>query len=133
MKKLFLLLFVLLAVACTTDIPTTPPQTWGEYSFRLEARPPVIVKGMNEFLLIGNYGERKRAIDLIVSFRIGAAGKWHQAIQDGNTGVYRRAMNVHDPKTDVLYVHVKKKGEEKVFKFPLNYATSSSLSDTSGT
>ncbi len=118
-------------LACTTEIPTTPPQKWGEYSFRLESRPPVVTKGMNEFLLIGNYGERKRAVDLLVSFRIGPTGKWSQAIQDGYTGVYRRAMKVNDPDTDVLYVHVKNDKDEKVFQFPLNYSVKA-LSDKAG-
>lgn len=138
MKKIILALLILILAGCGGDIPTTPPQKWGEYSFRLESRPPVVVKGMNEFLLIGNYGERKRAVDLIVSFRVGPTGKWNQAIQDGHTGVYRRAMKVINPDSDVLYVHVKKKNEEKeieekVFQFPLNYSTAASSSGKSGT
>jgi len=138
MKNLILVLLVLTLGACTTEIPTTPPQAWGEYSFRLESRPPVVKKGMNEFLLIGNFGERKRAVDLITSFRIGPTGKWSQAIQDGHTGVYRKAMNVVDPGSDVLYVHVKKRNdkneiEERIFEFPLNYSIAPSSSDTSGT
>lgn len=126
MKKLLILLIFVVSSACTTEIPTTPPQEWGEYSFRLESRPPVVVKGMNEFLLIGNFGERKRAVDLIVSFRVGPTGKWNQAIQDGHTGVYRRAMKVNNPNEDVLYVHVKKGDEENVFQFALDYSNASS-------
>lgn len=126
MKKLIFIFLTILAVGCTSEIPTSPPQTWGEYTFRLESRPPVVTKGMNEFLLIGNFGERKRAVDLLVSFRVGPTGKWNQAIQDGHTGVYRRAMRVEDPASEVLYVHIKKEDEEEVLKFPLDYSTAPS-------
>jgi len=126
-----LVLFVsvsLLLISCTGEIPTTESKKWLDYTFRVESRPPHITQGMNELLLIGNYQERNRAFDLIVSFRIGPTGKWSQAIQDGHTGVYRRAMKVTDPNTDVLYVHIKRKGktEETMFEFPLNYSSAGS-------
>ncbi len=122
MKTVLLSLILMTTIACTGKIPTTPPQTWGDYTFRLETRPPAPIKGMNEFLLIGNFEKRKRAVDLLVFFRVGPTGKWSQAIQDGHSGVYRRALRVNDVAQDVLYVHVKKEEEEKVFEFPLNYA-----------
>ena len=133
MKKIILLLAVLFIASCTTEIPTTQFQEWGEYSFRLESRPPQIKPGMNEFLLIGNFKKKFRAYDLIVSFRIGPVGKWSQAIQDGHTGVYRKAMRVTSVEKDVLYVYVKQSKKnmmtekpigEQVFEFPLNYSSS---------
>ena len=121
--KIIVLVLLSLLLACTTEIPTTPEQKWGEYTFRLEARPPIITKGMIELLLISNFKEKLRGWDLVVYYRIGPTGKWVQAIQDGHTGVYRRAMRINDPETDVLYVHVKKKDKEVVFEYPLNYST----------
>lgn len=135
MKKIYLLLIgVLLLSACSTEIPTTPLQEWEDYTFRLESRPPIIEKGMMEFITIANFEEQFRGWNLIVYYRMGPTGRWIQAIQDGHTGAYRRAMMVNDPATDVLYVHIKQKlsAEEKekkekmketVLQFPLNYST----------
>lgn len=137
MKKILFTLLLLSLAACTEEIPTTQFQEWGEYSFRLESRPPHIQPGMNEFLLVSNYKKRFRAYDLIVSYRMGPQGKWNQAIQDGHTGVYRKAMRVVDPDAEVLYVYVKQSKkyklteepmEDHVLQFPLNYASSSSTS-----
>ena len=53
----------------------------------------------------------------------------HQAIQDGFSGVYRRAIRVYDPEHDVLAVHVRKNSKvsndagtekETVLYFPLS-------------
>lgn len=140
MKKIILLISILFIASCSAEIPTTQFQEWGEYSFRLESRPPYIQPGMNEFLLIGNFKKKFRAYDLIVSFRIGPVGKWRQAIQDGHTGVYRKAMRVASPETDVLYVYVKQSKKnmmteepvgDQVFQFPLYHFTESPKS-TSG-
>jgi len=130
--KIILLFVAFLLASCTDKIPTTQYQEWGEYSFRLESRPPQVKPGMNEFLLIGNFKKKYRAYDLIVSYRIGPTGKWSQAIQDGHTGVYRRAMLVEAPETDVLYVRVRQRKHnimtedpvgDQVFQFPLNYSS----------
>lgn len=135
MRKIYLVLIgVLLLNACSTEIPTSPTSQWGDYTFRLESRPPIIEKGMMEFLTIANYEVTHRGWDLIVYYRMGPTGRWVQAIQDGHTGVYRRAMMVRDPESEVLYVHIKKKQtteqkqkkeeqKETVVQFPLNYST----------
>ena len=131
------LLSVFLLMSCTTEIPTTSVKQWDEYTFRLEARPPIIEKGMMEFLTISDFEGNIRGWDLVVYYRMGPTGRWVQAIQDGHTGVYRRALMVSDPETDVLYVHVKKnqtleqkskkvKRDETVLQFPLNYSTAAS-------
>ena len=129
MKKLISVLsLALLLAACSGEIPRSQVKQWKEYTFYVESRPPVVTRGMNEFLFVGNFKQRGRAHSLIVGFRIGPEGKWIQAVQDGHTGVYRRAMMVNDPNADVLYVHVREKGEEIQDKgeilltFPLNYS-----------
>lgn len=138
MKIIISLVLLIVISACTAEIPTTQFQEHGDYSFRLESRPPHVTKGMNEFLLISNYKKKFRAYDLIVSYRMGSQGKWRQAIQDGHTGVYRKAMFVKNIETDVLYVHVKQSKkykitdeliEEQLFEFPLNYSSASSSSE----
>lgn len=114
-----LLSVVLFMGGCGGDQPSTPPQAWEDLSFIVETRPPELSPGMIEFLVVANRGERKRAHDLLVSIRMGQMGRWTQAIQDGHTGVYRRAIRVSDPKTDILNVHVKYKDKETVLMFPL--------------
>lgn len=137
MKLVIGLVLLLVLSACSDEIPTTQFQEWGEYSFRLESRPPKVEVGMNEFLLIGNFKKKFRAYDLIVYYRIGPTGKWNQAIQDGHSGVYRKALRVSDIDTDVLYVRIKQSKlvkmsesdvvlDNEVFLFPLNYTSSSS-------
>ena len=121
MKVIFGFL-VLIMVSCNSDLPQSETIDWEDLSFHIETRPPFVSKGMIEILLVANRGEHKRAFDLLVSYRIGQQGKWVQAIQDGHTGVYRRALNVVSPETDILNVHVKYNNKEKILEFPLAYA-----------
>ncbi len=116
-----LVLIAVVGYGCSADIPLSPPQSWKNYQFRIETRPPVVTTGMNEFLVVANKDGRKPAHDVLVSLRVGETGRWIQAIQDGHVGVYRRALRVIDPKSDVLYVHVAQGKEEAVLEFPLNY------------
>ncbi len=129
MKNTFVVfLIAILLGACSGEIPTSEVKQWKDYTVHIESRPPTVVKGMNELLLLANYKVRGRAHNLIVYFRMGPEGKWVQAMQDGHTGVYRRAMKVKDPETDVLYVHLKEKDpeikdeRETLFTFPMNYS-----------
>ena len=119
MFRILLVIASVFLTACSSEVTTTAPQQWKDLTFRIEARPPQLRPGMVEFLVIANRDVKKRAHDLLVSIRMGEMGKWTQAIQDGHTGVYRRAIKVLDPDSDILMVHVKYKGEEKLFAFPL--------------
>jgi len=134
-KYSLVIIAVLFLSACTGEIPSSPVTEWGKYTIRLESRPPVIEKGMVELLTLVDYEGKLRGWDLIVYYRMGATGRWVQAIQDGHTGVYRRAMKVEDPATDILHVHIKKAQsaekkkanaprEETIIEIPLNYSTS---------
>lgn len=103
------------------------PQQWSDLQIVVEARPSPVRVGMNEFIVIASREEYKPVVDLIVTIRTDEKTDWRQAIQDGYTGVYRRAVRVNNPKTDVLTVHVRKtksnaKGadSEKVLYFPLS-------------
>lgn len=125
-SRIFFLLISMVLLSCSGDSNRSSFQQWKDISLAVETRPPQIRAGMMEFLVVANRGERKVAHDLIVSLRIGEVGKWVQAIQDGHVGVYRRALRVVDPSSDVLQVHVRYGAEETVLKFPLNYALSNS-------
>jgi len=120
-------LTVFLLTACMGDIPMSPTQQWDGLDFRLETRPPYITQGMMEFLVIANRPGRKPASGMIIDLRVGPTGRWVQAIEDGNVGVYRRAIKVNDPKTDIMYVHIRRKDKDKnedkegLLEFPLDY------------
>ena len=122
MKKVIVLFIAILLSACVGEIPSSPVQQWEGLEFRLETRPPHISPGMIEFLVIANRPGRKPASNLLVNLRVGPTGKWVQAIEDGNVGVYRRAMRINDPSKDIMYLHIQNKDKkEGLLEFPLAY------------
>jgi hypothetical protein len=122
---LFAMFAGLLAACADEQAVILGPQQWQDLSFRVEVRPSPIRVGMNEFIVIASREEYKPGVGLVVMLRVGENEKWRQAIQDGFTGVYRRAVRVADPATQSLSVHVRraksdKKDDEAVLRFPLN-------------
>jgi hypothetical protein len=119
-----LLLSLGLLAACSSgnNAPSAPPQTWQGYEVRMESRPNPPRAGANEFVLMvsGNHG--KPVHDVVVAFRTSDADDWKQAIQDGEIGVYRRAVEVEPAGRDVLQVQLKRGGVESVLRFPLQVA-----------
>lgn len=120
-KWLTLLLVILLSACAGDDAVRLGPQEWGGVSFIVESRPSPIRQGMNEFIVIATRDRVKPGVGFVVSLRSSDSDEWRQAIQDGYTGVYRRAVMVRDPQGGVLQVHVRRvKGmEETVLRFPL--------------
>lgn len=107
------------------------PQNWNDLQIIVEARPTPIRSGMTEFIVIASREKVKPGFGLIVSMRVDDKAEWKQAIQDGYTGVYRRAVRVNNPQSDVLAVHIRSaedddKGSEgeKILFFPLNQQSS---------
>ena len=114
------LLAAALLTACGDGRGTLPAQQWGKNVVQVEVRPSVPRVGMNEFLVVVSDARRRPVYDLIVSLRTGDDQKWRQAIQDGRTGVYRRAVRVDDPRTQVLQVKLQRRnGEETILRFPI--------------
>ncbi|MDX8409700.1 MAG: hypothetical protein R8J84_06630 [Mariprofundales bacterium] len=95
-----------------------PPQQWQDLILRIETRPPQLVTGMNEFLVIANRQQRGFVNDLVVHFRT-TSSEWRQAMPDGALGVYRRALPVRDLLHDQLFVRLDKKGQHGELTFPL--------------
>ncbi len=128
----FTAVFVGLLSACSNEQSVVlGPQQWQDLSFRVETRPTPLRVGMNEFIVIVNREGYKPGVGLVVMLQVsesdkleGESEKWRQAIQDGFTGVYRRAMPVNDLATQSLLVHVRQaKSDDKdeiVLFFPLN-------------
>jgi hypothetical protein len=122
MRIILLALAGLWLVACSDEQAVRlGPQQWQDLQFVVETRPSPIRVGMNEFIVIASREVYKPGVGLVVDIRIGEQTEWRQAIQDGFTGVYRRAIRVNDPQNDVLLVHVRKGDEgETILRFPLN-------------
>lgn len=114
-------------VGCSDgEVVRLGPQSWDGIQFIVETRPAPVRTGMNEFIVIASRGKVKPGYDLIVSLRIDEQAEWKQAIQDGYTGVYRRAIRIDNPLTDILAVQVRKAKQnndgnenETVLYFPL--------------
>ena len=130
MKRFGLLMMFLLAVPGCADEKAVRlgPQQWQDLEFFVETRPSPVRAGMNEFIVIASREVYKPGVGLIVTIRVDEKTEWRQAIQDGFTGVYRRAVLVRNPQADVLTVHVrrdkkhrsKEKENEITLYFPLN-------------
>jgi hypothetical protein len=122
MRKLVILLIPLLFSACAGDEDVRlGPQVWNDISFIVESRPSPIRQGMNEFIVIASREHVRPGVGLVVYMRTDDQDEWRQAIQDGFTGVYRRAVMVNDPRSDVLQVRIRrnKEKDETVLRFPL--------------
>lgn len=105
-----------------------PAQTWRDIEIRVETRPEPVRVGMNEFIIIINDNLKKirPAYDYIIEIRTSNRYPWRQAIQDGHSGVYRRAVPLDQIDHPVLQVKIKKEiqegGETGLF-FPLSETT----------
>ena len=117
MKRFTFLIMLLLAVSGCADEKAIRlgPQQWQDLEFFVETRPSPVRRGMNEFIVIASRDVYKPGVGLIVTMRVDEKIEPRQAIQDGFTGVYRRAVLVKNPQTDVLAVHVRrdKKNQSK--------------------
>lgn len=123
MRTWILGLLVVFLSGCSGPDPRyqMAPQKWNDVVIKVESRPTPIRAGMNEFLVLATLERGKPVHDLIISLRADANAEWQQAIQDGHSGVYRRALRV--PGTRILYVNVRKKMAEEgiVLEFPIIY------------
>ncbi len=117
---ILLSLFLVFSGCAPSDVQVYPSQNWEDIKITMETRPSRVEKGMNEFLIIATRPPRRPASDLIVSLRINDTGKWHQGIQDGHVGVYRRATIVKDPLNDILTVKIEYDNREGLLNFPLD-------------
>ena len=120
-----LLCCILLLAACSGDRSAQiPPQTWNDMVVRVETRPTPPMKGMNEVWVILNEASGRPVADYVVSVGTSGDPRLQQAIQDGLTGVYRRAIPVRNPATDQILVRLRKDSNETTLTFPLPVAQS---------
>ncbi len=113
-----LLLGAQLAACGSGDVTQQlPPQQWQGLEVRVESRPSPLHDGANEFLVMVADSRGKPAYNLVVSMRTSDSEPWKQAIQDGQVGVYRRAIKA-EPGA-VLQVQLKRNEAESVLRFSL--------------
>lgn len=94
------------------------PGKWHGMDVVVESRPNPPTKGMNEFLVTVTDKHGRPGFDMVVSLRANEHDPWTQAIQDGQMGVYRRAVRV-DPAIDkTLQVQIEAKGKSDILDFP---------------
>lgn len=99
-----------------------PPQTWNNTEFMVEIRPGAPSKGMNEFVVLSTQTDGVPGYNYIITLSTDLNDKASQMIQDGRSGVYRRAIEVTDPLNEVLIVHIadkKEVGSQTELRFPL--------------
>jgi len=120
MIKIILLFMVIYLVSgCSDNGPSfLPAQFWGETEVVVETRPAPVVVGSNEFLVIASEPNNQPSDNIVVSLRMKKGDSWKQAIQDGGTGVYRKAMVVRASSKNV-FVRLRRDGEVTVLSFPL--------------
>lgn len=119
-------LLLLISACADKEAVSLGPLQWQDVQFVVETRPTPLREGMNEFIVIATRERGRPGVGLIVSIRVDENMDWRQTIQDGYTGVYRRALRVNDPQRDVLSVKIfntkAEEGEvvEEILYFPLN-------------
>ena len=108
-------------LSCGRDSAVILGPQWVEKDVEVfvEIRPGIPQVGMNEFLVVATHKDNKPAYQYIVSISIKGTDNWRQSIQDGYSGVYRRAINVNNPASDVLAVKLEKGGDTNLLYFPL--------------
>ncbi len=109
----------MLAACGANTAQDVPPQRWRDLEVRIESRPNPPHAGMNEFLVMATDSRGKPAYNLVVSLRASDADVWKQAIQDGQVGVYRRAVKIESGAAVDLQVQLQGKDGETVLHFPL--------------
>lgn len=119
MKWVWLLLPTWLLAGCAPEnLRTLPEQQWQDITVHIEARPTPLEPGTSEFWVILNDPRGLPVFDVMVNLRADA-GDWQQAIQDGHTGVYRRAVLVKDPANASLTVRLRRREQSGELVYPL--------------
>jgi hypothetical protein len=118
-KLTSILLLALLAACGGERAADTPPQQWQNLEVKVESRPSPPRMGMNEVLVMVTDGRGRPGYDVMVSLRTSDQDPWKQAIEDGQVGVYRRAVEFAPGARSVLQVQLKRNDKEGVLLFPV--------------
>ena len=122
MKLFFVALLSVVLSGCGSDVSDTlGRQRLGDVVLEVQCRPTPVTIGMNEFLVLATDVRGAPVHDLLVDVRMKDDAEWRQAIQDGFSGVYRKALGVESLQ-DQLHLRVKRDGTETELRFPLTTA-----------
>jgi hypothetical protein len=117
--------FLMLSLAACTDASqqtSMPPQHWKTADIRIETHPNPPLAGMSEIVVIVTGPHGMPVGDLTVSLRAADSMQWVQAIEDGNIGVYRRAIDLGDKQAATVQVRLQRGADETVLLFPMTLA-----------
>jgi hypothetical protein len=119
--RIFLAVMLSLALwGCGSDADyTLGHRQWGDVVIEVQSRPAPVAVGMNEFLIIATDTRGGPVHDLLVELRMNDNESWRQAIQDGFSGVYRKALAV-DSLQDQLQIKLKRGTTETALRFPVS-------------
>jgi len=118
-RSLELLFLLALLAGCSKDgVDELPPQQWRQLNIAVQTHPAPVAVGMNEFVVIVSQRGVRPRYDYLVSIRTDSSDPWKQTIQDGEIGVFRRALLVR-PGQSMLQVRIKYNKEEGILHFPL--------------
>ena len=96
-----------------------PVQHWQGIEILVEPGPAPVRPGATEFIVRATAADGHAAFDMVISVRLDENSSWRQAIQDGQTGVYRRGLVVAAGQ-ETLYMQIKHKGQTGELTFPLH-------------
>ena len=124
MKVLIAVILLSAVSGCGRDAAyLLPPQIWNETEFLVEIRPGAPRVGMNEFVVISTQTDGAPGYNYVITIKTNLSDSASQMIQDGHSGVYRRAIEVKDPANEVLVVQITHKKETDLnteLKYPLS-------------
>lgn len=119
MKVMILALLSSVLWGCGSDTADTlGQQRVGNAVIEVQCRPTPVAIGMNEFLVLATDLHGAPVHDLLVDVRMKDGDVWQQAIQDGFSGVYRKALGV-ESLHEQLRVRIKRDSTETELRFPL--------------
>jgi len=119
MKVIIFALLIMVMGGCGSDVADSlGQQRLGDVIIEVQCRPTPVALGMNEFLIMATDVHGAPVHDLLVDLRMKDDAEWQQAIQDGFSGVYRKAMGVKSLQ-DPLQLRIKRDGAETELRFPL--------------
>ena len=112
----------LLLTACGSDETQMAVKPYGQYSVAIATHPSPIEAGVNEVVVIITGPRHHRPLwNALVRLRALPNTNWVQAIEDGHTGVYRRAVDFGAPTpTGPLHVEIEENGKATEIDFPLS-------------
>lgn len=90
---------------------------WHDWTIKLETRPHPIRAGFNEFLVHVVGSNRRLPRGMMVHYRLSPKDGWIQAMPDGLSDIFRRALTVKDPAHAKLYVRLQYQGKEGLLVF----------------